>query len=908
MRVFGESCKRQINCWLGAMAVLMAIGLQGWLPAGAVPGEDVSNISVVLNQAEKDWLAKHREIRLAVDTGWAPFEFVDDKKNYRGMAAEFIRLVEKRLGISLTIDKTRSWQEMVKAVKNRDLDVFSLVVKTPQRDKYVNFTKPYISFPMVIITLDKESYVDGIKALRKQTVAVVKSYASHDLLAKNHPNLKLLLVKNVQEGLEAVSHGKAYAFIGNLAVASQVIRESGISNIKVSGQTPYRFELSMGVRKDWPELVPILQKGLDSVSAIERDQIYNRWIRVEFQEKIDYRIIIGILLTAFIIFSAIFAWNRMLQKEVNHRLRVESRLKLLASVFTSAREGIMISEPDGTIIDVNKAFCRITGYGKKEVIGKNQTVLKGCTQPSIFNGVIKQQLLEKQHWSGEVCKLRKNGEKYPEMLTVSAVLNDKGDIQHTVALFSDITEIKNYQNQLERLAHFDPLTELPNRVTLVDRLHQEMAHVLRNKQKLAVVYIDLDGFKEVNDSYGHQAGDELLIKVSDRMNNVLRKGDTLSRIGGDEFVAIFTNLDHIESCILVLERLLGAVSEKISVDGHDVNVSASIGVTFYPQKTVMESGPLMRQADQAMYQAKLDGKNCYRVFDTENDQFIKTRHEHMEQARNALKNQEFVMHYQPKVNMRTGEIIGAEALLRWQHPERGMLYPEDFSWMFEDHAFSIELGEWVISAAVRQIDAWQSAGFNIVVSVNVSPFHLGQTTFVSRLTALLAEQPGVTPQMLELEVLENSESKNLEQMHKNMVACREVGVGFSLDDFGTGYSSLLHLKHLPVASLKIDQGFVEDILDDLDDLAIVKGILGLAKAFGISVVAEGVATHAHGERLLMLDCELAQGHAIAEAMPAEDWPAWRLAWHRAPLWGKAGEGDKAEMSNQSVALHSAGNG
>ena len=254
-----------------------------------------SALALDLTPDEQAWLDAHPVVRLAVDIDWAPFEFVDERKTYQGMAADYIRLVEERLGIRLEVDTEKPWPMMVKAVKARDLDAFSLVVRTPQRDEFVNFTQPYISFPMVIVTLEDEPFIDGIEALRNDVVAVVESYASHDLLAGNHPSLNLLLAANVREGLEAVSTGQAYAFVGNLAVAAKVIREAGLTNLKISGQTPYRFELSMAVRKDWPELVTILQKALDSISPEDRDRIYNRWIRLKFHEEVDFRIVLAVL-------------------------------------------------------------------------------------------------------------------------------------------------------------------------------------------------------------------------------------------------------------------------------------------------------------------------------------------------------------------------------------------------------------------------------------------------------------------------------------------------------------------------------------------------------------------------------------------------------------------------------------
>lgn len=321
-------------------------------PVGAF-AQETSAPELNLTAAEKAWLANHRKIRLAVDIDRAPFEYVDDQQLYRGMAADFVRLVEKRLNIIFDVDKKRPWPEMVEAVKKRHLDAFSLVVKTPQREAYVNFTEPYISFPMVIVSLDSEPYIDGIEALRNRTTAVVKSYASHDLLVKNHPYLQLYLAANVRKGLEAVSQGRAYAFVGNLAVVNQVIRETGITNLKISGQTPYRFELSMAVRNDWPELIPILQKALDSISPEEYDQIFNRWIHLKFEEVVDYRLVLSIVGVGLLILFIILIWNRKLQKEVLQRQKAEEKLEI---AIESISDGFALFDADDGFVFANKAY------------------------------------------------------------------------------------------------------------------------------------------------------------------------------------------------------------------------------------------------------------------------------------------------------------------------------------------------------------------------------------------------------------------------------------------------------------------------------------------------------------------------------------------------------------------------
>jgi len=458
-----------------------------------------------------------------------------------------------------------------------------------------------------------------------------------------------------------------------------------------------------------------------------------------------------------------------------------------------------------------------------------------------------------------------------------------------VALFSDITSHKEHQKQLEHIAHYDALTSLPNRVLLADRLHQGMVQAQRRGQLLAVAYLDLDGFKAINDNHGHEAGDQLLIALAVRMKQALREGDTLARLGGDEFVAVLTDLPDTEACVPMLTRLLAAAAQPVHIDELMLQVSASLGISFYPQTEDVDADQLLRQADQAMYQAKLAGKNRYHVFDAEQDSSIRFHHESQEHIRRALHAREFLLYYQPKVNMRTGKVIGAEALIRWQHPERGLLSPAMFLPVIEDHPMTVEIGEWVIDTALTQMELWREAGLDIPVSVNIGARQLQQSNFVDRLRDLLAAHPDVRPGDLELEVLETSALEDLAKVSKLIETCREIGIGFALDDFGTGYSSLTYLKRLPVKLLKIDQSFVRDMLDDPDDLAILEGVIGLATAFRREVIAEGVETVEHGEMLLQLGCERAQGYGIARPMPADELPGWAAAWSTSPSWNNLPE-------------------
>ena len=405
----------------------------------------------------------------------------------------------------------------------------------------------------------------------------------------------------------------------------------------------------------------------------------------------------------------------------------------------------------------------------------------------------------------------------------------------------------------------------------------------RRNRLLAVAFMDLDGFKAVNDKHGHNVGDELLVAVSHRMKEALREGDTLARIGGDEFIAIMVDLEKIEDSEPLLERLLKAAAEPVNVGDIVMQVSASIGVTLYPQDGV-DADKLMRHADQAMYVAKLAGKNRYHLFDTAQDDAIKSQRESIGDIRSALMRRELVLYYQPKVNMHTGQVVGVEALIRWQHPEHGIVPPLELLAAIEDHTVSLEVGEWVINTALTQISQWRSLGLNLPISVNVSAYQLQQANFTNRLVALLAAHSDVNPHNLELEILETSALSDMSQVSATMNACHQLGVRFALDDFGTGYSSLTYLKRLPAYLIKIDQSFVRDMLEDDDDLAIVAGVVGLANAFQREVIAEGVETIAHGVALLQLGCVLAQGYGIARPMPADDIPQWVSSWKADESW------------------------
>lgn len=573
--------------------------------------------------------------------------------------------------------------------------------------------------------------------------------------------------------------------------------------------------------------------------------------------------------------------------DLTEHQQTQRRLSLAASVFTHAREGIMITDAAGNLIEVNNAFSAITGFDREEVLGQNPRLLRSEMAPPEQFAEMWRCLTSTHHWQGEIWNRRRNGELFVARQTITAIVDADGTVQNYVSLFSDITELREHQRQLEYIAHYDPLTHLPNRVLLADRMQHAMTRAVRQNNTLAVAYLDLDGFKAINDAHGHETGDRVLSAVARRMKSTLRDSCTLSRLGGDEFVVLIVDLDQACDSAPLLDRLLLAVSAPLQVDDVRVEISASIGVVYYPQESEISADQLLRQADQAMYQAKLAGKNRFHVFDARHDQNLRGHNARLDRIDRAIREQEFVLHYQPKVNMRTGAVVGVEALIRWQHPEKGLLAPEHFLPLIEGNPLSEELGKWVMSQVMKQIQRWQAAGVQLSVSFNVGARQLQQPDFVASLTSCLNAHPSVQPQMLMIEILETSALEDIEGVSQTIKACAAIGVRFALDDFGTGYSSLSYLKRLPVTQLKIDQMFVQNMLEDPDDLSILQAILSLAATFKREVVAEGVTSALHGERLLQMGCEIAQGYGIAKPMPADAVLTWMAQWQPEPSWHEA---------------------
>lgn len=573
--------------------------------------------------------------------------------------------------------------------------------------------------------------------------------------------------------------------------------------------------------------------------------------------------------------------------DITDEVEVEEKLRLSASVFANTQEGVLITDAQGLIADVNPAFSRITGYSREEVLGRNPRLLGSGHHDSEFFARMWQALLDGGHWRGEIWNRNKAGEVYPELLSISAVRDGQGHVSHFIGTFTDISQIKQREIELERIAHFDPLTGLPNRRLLGDRMRQGAAQARRSGRIMAVALLDLDNFKPINDSFGHEVGDAVLEETGRRLSASLREGDTAARLGGDEFVLLLLGIEWIEECDAILQRVLSALSQPIMVAGSSHRISASIGVTLFPQDDA-DPDLLLRHADQAMYAAKESGRNGYRFFDAEHDRVVHQHRRLLQELTLALAEGQFVLHYQPRVDMANGTVVSAEALLRWQHPERGLLLPEAFLHAVEGSELEAPLGEWVIATALAQLRMFRAAGRSLQISVNIEARQLMQPAFPARLAALL-DEAGAAAHELELEISQNSMPEDIARAAENVRQLRAMQVHVALDHFGTGHATLAFFRQLPVDVLKVDQAMLGDLRHNPEDLAMVRSLVRIAEVFQIRMVAQGIESVEQGALLVHLGCRLAQGFVIAQPLPAEALLAWMQSWRGEPSWrGAAG--------------------
>jgi diguanylate cyclase (GGDEF)-like protein/PAS domain S-box-containing protein len=662
--------------------------------------------------------------------------------------------------------------------------------------------------------------------------------------------------REIQESHRRLVEAEQFGHMGNWELDLVTGRSHWSDEVhRIVGSDPSReagpVYLSTVVHPDdWPNLEASVKSAIKEGTLhemeyrIRREEGEERWLYCKGERKLDESgqptKLIGIV------------------QDITERRQQEERLRLSASVFENTSEGVMITNARGDIVDVNRAFSEIAGYTRDEVIGQNPRVLKSGRHDTGFYRDMWHSLIDTGRWRGEIWNRRKDGSLYPEWLNISRVSNSKGELTHYVGVFTDITGIKQSQAQLAHLAHHDPLTDLPNRLLLNERLTHALARADRHKTLVAVIFFDLDNFKNINDSFGHPVGDQLLQQVADRLVDIVRTDDTVARIGGDEFVLLLEDLEKPEDAVIAADKLQSVFLTPFELKDHVVRVTSSVGICLYPQDG-RNAAVLLRNADAAMYRAKEEGRDTYRFYTEEltNNAFERVLLEN--NLREALEKEELVLYYQPQVDLESGRIIGLEALIRWRHPTLGMVSPSKFIPMAESSGLIIPIGEWVLNTACRQAQEWLEEGMDFGrISVNIAGPQIQRGELVETVEKALTAS-GLPTSRLELEVTESFIMQQAEIAIGQLNKLREVGVTLAIDDFGTGYSSLNYLKKLPIHKLKIDQSFVNDIPDDANDMAISGAVIAMGKSLGLVVIAEGVETREQVEFLKNAGCNEAQG-------------------------------------------------
>ncbi len=958
--------------------------------------------SLELTEKEAAWVRANPEVWFTGDPNWLPYEAFTEQGEYIGIVSEHLKLISDATGLKFRFSPSKTWTESTEKAKKGLVDILS---ETDDSDlkSHLDFTRSYLSNPIVIAMRINENYVENVNAIADKRIALIKDYGYAAKIRRKYPDIKFVTVENIQDGLVSVSTGKVDALFCTLALCGYTIHELGINDVKITGKTGFDTKLALGVRKNMPELLSILNKAISSIEAGQQQSILDKWIKHEYVEKTDYTLVFIIIIISLSLLSIFYYWNRRLFKEIelrkgaetkliasselNERFRIlfyeskvghalnnlktgaflsvngtfaeitgytldelnrlsywdltpkryakeeaaqikslndtgaygpyekhyihksgklvavrlngslitdtngeqlilsvvenisayaeaKEKLRLSSLVLENSSEAMLITDQDNRIIAANPAFTKTTGYTFEEIEGKDPGSFKSGKHDNEFYREMWNAIRETGQWQGEIWDKRKDGELYAKWLTIDTIKDDTGAIIRYVALFSDITERKHSEEIIWKQANFDELTGLPNRNMFRHRLQQEIMKSESKGLTFSLLLLDLDTFKEVNDTLGHDRGDMLLKIAAKRISNCVRESDIVARLGGDEFTVILPGKSNQNEIDSISEKLVATLSDPYHLEDEVVHISASIGITVFPDDAIaIES--LIKNADQAMYASKNKGRNRYSRFTQSLQDEAQKRLRLSNDLRAALPGNEFRLYFQPIVDLSTNKITKAEALIRWMHPERGMVPPLEFIHLAEDIGIISDIGDWVCLQAQQWNDRWSNMyDDRFQISVNMSPLQFKVPTdkfgngWLSTRTGTKHSSKDNNNLIIEITegLLLNAETEVLDKLH----LLRDAGIEVAIDDFGTGYSSLSYLKKFHIDYLKIDQSFIRNLENDSNDVALSEAIIVMAHKLGLNVVAEGVETRKQHEIITNANCDFAQGYLYSRPVPPEE--------------------------------------
>lgn len=864
---------------------VLLLAFIAFMAGPALASQVGSGTLLSLSTADRQWLQAHPVIRLGIDANYAPYSFIGERGAVKGIVPEYLSLIENALGIRFEITSHLEWPELMKAVRERRLDAVATVVELPERKRFMTFSRVYLNTPLVVMTRADTPKLDTVDDLSTMRISLVTGYSSSMQAIEAIPNVQPHYVETPLDALQAVSSGRSDAYIGVLGINTFLATQHGIANLKVNGAFDMeRNGQRFGIRKDWPEFAQLIDMALESLPTETQNEILSRWLPMP-SDDLNYLgppglasrlfpwLLVFSCMIAFAYFTAL-VWNRQLRRELERR-----KVELEGALSIAGMGDWSLDIASGRIRWADELF---------RIAGRSPTALDWPTlREWIHPG-------DRENHDEYLAQLAvaPQGTKLPPLtshlvhpdgssrwLEISSAtdFDAAGRPLRHYGTALDITERKLAEDKIRNLAYFDSLTGLPNRRLLMDRLSQAVSASKRSGEYGALIMLDLDRFKDLNDTEGHDVGDHLLIEVARRLSAHVRHEDTVSRLGGDEYIVIAEALstDAPSAALeagLIAEQCRQGLDEVFTLGNGDApyHCSTSIGITLF-KGNEFSLDVLFKQADVALYQAKKAGRNTVRFFNTDMQSAIDSRMKMESALRRGLREDEFRLHYQPLVD-RDGRRIGAEALLRWFPRDADPVSPAQFIPVAEDTGLILPLGDWVLKTACEHLKRWSDdpQTRELTISINVSARQFHQPQFVEQVVKQL-QGSGVCPSRLKLELTESVVLERVDEVTDRMQSLKDQGVTFSLDDFGTGYSSLAYLKRLPLNQIKIDQSFVRDIIHDRNDAAIVRAILAIGQSLGIAVVAEGVETDAQRDKLLEYGCAHFQGYLFGKPVPIEQW-------------------------------------